>query len=99
MRRLSGKIARDVKKFWYKVDKIISFKQKAESDEVRQKAMDKHLDFLIKQTERYTKQLADYMTVSDSDKIMDLQGNYTRLRPIPSSPQTSLEQWYRRHQP
>jgi hypothetical protein len=41
------------------INKVIAFKQKSEADDARQKAMDKHLVFLVKQTERYTSLLAD----------------------------------------
>ena len=58
-KRLSSKISREVRKFWLKINKVIAFKQKGEADEVRQKAMDKHLVFLVKQTERYTSLLTE----------------------------------------
>lgn len=32
---------------------VIAYKQRLEADESRRKAMDKHLVFLVKQTERY----------------------------------------------
>eukprot|EP00606_Chrysophyceae_sp_TOSAG23-5_P001475 GSChrysophyteH2.ASY1.ANO1.267.1 assembled CDS len=59
LKRISAKISRDVRKFWLKINKVIAFKQKSENDEVRQKAMDKHLVFLVKQTERYTNMLSE----------------------------------------
>ena len=59
LRRLSSRISRDVRKFWLKINKVVAFKQKTDFDEIRQKAMDKHLVFLVKQTERYTNQLAE----------------------------------------
>ena len=37
LRKTASKISRDVRKFWLKINKIIDFKQKAESDEIRQK--------------------------------------------------------------
>ena len=37
LKRLSGKMSRDVRKFWLKINKVITFKQKSESDEIRQK--------------------------------------------------------------
>ena len=61
MKKISLRISKDVRKFWMKVDKIIAFKQKGEFDEIRQKAMDKHLVFLVKQTERYTYMIAENM--------------------------------------
>ena len=49
-------------KYILKINKVIAFKQKSESDDVRQKAMDKHLVFLVKQTERYTNMLSHNLT-------------------------------------
>ncbi len=37
LRKRANRMAKDVRKFWLKIDRIIAFKQKAESDEVRQK--------------------------------------------------------------
>lgn len=37
MKKVSTKISKEVRKFWMKIDRIIAFKQKMESDEVRQK--------------------------------------------------------------
>ena len=37
LRKKAHKISKDIRKFWLKIDRIIAFKQKCESDEVRQK--------------------------------------------------------------
>jgi hypothetical protein len=37
MKRVAGKLSRDVRKFWLKINKIIAYKQKLEADEIRQK--------------------------------------------------------------
>lgn len=62
LKRVASRVSRDVKKFWLKINQVIAFKQKGEADEARQQAMDKHLSFLVKQTERYTRMLAQNMT-------------------------------------
>eukprot|EP01038_Epipyxis_sp_PR26KG_P011354 gene11354-15225_t len=83
LRRVSSKISRDVRNFWLKINKVVAFKQKAESDEIRQKAMDKHLMFLVKQTERYTMMLADNMREGiefvDEDSISQQNNSPKRL--------------------
>lgn len=53
-----------MKKFWTKIDKIISYKVKLQADELRKAAMDKHLKQLVSQTERYASVLA--MTFQDA---------------------------------
>jgi hypothetical protein len=37
LKKTAGKLSREVRKFWFKINKVIAFKQKQESDEVRQK--------------------------------------------------------------
>lgn len=37
LRKISNKIAKDIKKFWSKIDRVVAFTQKIEADEVRQK--------------------------------------------------------------
>ena len=37
LKKKAHKISKDIRKFWLKIDRIIAFKQKCESDEVRQK--------------------------------------------------------------
>ena len=61
LRKLSSKLSRDVRKFWLKINKLVAFKQKQEVDELKQKNMDRHLVFLVKQTERYTHMLTENM--------------------------------------
>jgi hypothetical protein len=55
-RRLASKLARDVVKGWWekKIERVIAYKQKVDADLVRKRGMDRHLVFLVKQTERYT---------------------------------------------
>ena len=44
---------------WLKINKVVAYKQKSESDELRQKAMGKQLVYLVRQTERYTNMIAE----------------------------------------
>ena len=61
LRRTANKVARQVKAFWHKINKVVAFKQKLEVDEQRRRAMDKHLGFLLRQTERYSPMVAKNM--------------------------------------
>ncbi|KAG5190683.1 SNF2 family N-terminal domain-containing protein, partial [Tribonema minus] len=60
-RRAAARVAREVRHFWGKLNRVVAYKQKLEADEMRRRAMDKHLVFLVKQTERYTAMLAAHM--------------------------------------
>mmetsp|Transcript_2774 Transcript_2774/g.5185 ORF Transcript_2774/g.5185 Transcript_2774/m.5185 type:complete len:2007 (-) Transcript_2774:2717-8737(-) len=55
-RKIAAKLARDVVKGWWnmKIERVIAYKQKVDADLVRKKVMDRHLVFLVKQTEKYT---------------------------------------------
>ncbi|POM67665.1 SNF2 family helicase/ATPase and F-box protein [Phytophthora palmivora] len=57
-RRTAARVGREMKKFWSKIDKIISYKVKLEADELRQRHMQKHLKQLVEQTEKYSTALA-----------------------------------------
>ena len=58
-RRLAARMARDVRAWWAKVDRVVAHKQKSGADARRRKEMDRHLVYLVKQTERYGKGLAE----------------------------------------
>ena len=57
-KKLAAKIGRDVKGWWSKLDKIVAYKQKRNSDEERQMAMNKQLVALVRQTEKYTESIS-----------------------------------------
>merc|ERR1712222_271226 len=57
-KKVAAKIGRDVKGWWTKLAKVVAYKQKRNSDEERQKAMNKQLVALVRQTERYTESLS-----------------------------------------
>ena len=57
IRRVAAKVARSVKSFWGKINKVVAYKQKLEMDSIRKASMDKQLTHIVEQTERYTKQL------------------------------------------
>ena len=56
-RRLAGKIGRELRGWWAKIERVIAYKQKLEADKERQQSMNKQLVDLVKQTERYGRSL------------------------------------------
>lgn len=58
VRKLASGIAKEVRKFWAKIEKLVQYKHSARAEETKKKALDKHLDFLVGQTERYSTMLA-----------------------------------------
>ncbi|KAL6911860.1 hypothetical protein ACP4OV_000665 [Aristida adscensionis] len=59
MRKIALNISKDVKKFWIKIEKLVVYKHQLELEETKKKALDKQLDFLLGQTERYSTMLAE----------------------------------------
>ncbi|KAG0455303.1 hypothetical protein HPP92_024595 [Vanilla planifolia] len=59
MRKIALNISKEVKKFWMKIEKLVLYKYQLESEERKKKALDKQLDFLLGQTERYSTMLAE----------------------------------------
>ncbi|KAH7651995.1 DNA helicase protein [Dioscorea alata] len=59
MRKVAANISKDVKKFWMKIEKLVLYKHQLELEERKKKALDKQLNFLLGQTERYSTMLAE----------------------------------------
>ncbi|XP_041028492.1 protein PHOTOPERIOD-INDEPENDENT EARLY FLOWERING 1-like isoform X2 [Juglans microcarpa x Juglans regia] len=59
LRKVALNISKDVKKFWMKIEKLVLYKHQMELDEKKKKALDKQLEFLLGQTERYSTMLAE----------------------------------------
>eukprot|EP00898_Chlorokybus_atmophyticus_P008693 jgi/Chlat1/8825/Chrsp91S08163 len=74
-RRVARGIAFEVRKFWVKIEKLAAYKHQLAVEAKKKAALDKHLDFLVGQTERYSSMLAENL----ADK-----GNSSTL-PLPSS--------------
>jgi superfamily II DNA or RNA helicase len=58
-------------RFWEQVDKLVVFKHKSRLDAMRRMALDKHLNFLVGQTERYSHMLANAVTSPDAATSTD----------------------------
>ncbi|KAK9748335.1 hypothetical protein RND81_02G050600 [Saponaria officinalis] len=59
MRKVALNISKDVKKFWTKIEKLVLYKHQLELDDKKKKALDKQLEYLLGQTERYSNMLAE----------------------------------------
>ncbi|XP_061364443.1 protein PHOTOPERIOD-INDEPENDENT EARLY FLOWERING 1 isoform X2 [Gastrolobium bilobum] len=71
LRKVALNISKDVKKFWTKIEKLVLYKHQMELDEKKKKALDKQLEFLLGQTERYSTMLAENLvdTYKPAEKI------------------------------
>lgn len=67
-RKLAARLAREVcRGWWTKVERVVTYKQKLHADDQRQKAMNKQLVALVKQTERYSESLSRVKDYSEED--------------------------------
>jgi uncharacterized surface protein with fasciclin (FAS1) repeats len=57
-RKKARRVASEVMQFWIKIEKVVRFKAQSAIDSKRKEVMDKHLDFMMQQTERYSTMLA-----------------------------------------
>lgn len=53
-RKVAANVAKDVQLFWKQMLKVVDYKHKLSLDAVKTDAMNKHLDFLVGQTESFT---------------------------------------------
>ncbi|CAK7357000.1 unnamed protein product [Dovyalis caffra] len=67
LRKVALNISKDVKKFWVKIEKLVLYKHQMELDEKKKKALDKQLEFLLGQTERYSTMLAENLVDKPSE--------------------------------
>lgn len=46
-------------KFWAKAERVVNYKNKSVADARKKEVMDKHLTYLVEQTQRYSSLLAE----------------------------------------
>ncbi|KAL8204879.1 hypothetical protein R6Q57_010502 [Mikania cordata] len=70
MKKVALNISKDVKKFWTKIEKLVLYKHRLELDQKKKKSLDKQLEFLLGQTERYSTMLAENLVDSSSRQLI-----------------------------
>ena len=58
VRKNASKIAKEVRKFWSQIETLSQHKQQVKVDMEKKKVLNKHLDFLVDQTEKYSTMIA-----------------------------------------
>ncbi|KAI7733700.1 hypothetical protein M8C21_018678, partial [Ambrosia artemisiifolia] len=94
MKKVALNISKDVKKFWTKIEKLAShicnlvlYKHRLELDQKKKKALDKQLEFLLGQTERYSTMLAENLVDSSLQQHVPAS-SVQELPPIECKDQT-----------
>ncbi|XP_071911485.1 protein PHOTOPERIOD-INDEPENDENT EARLY FLOWERING 1-like isoform X3 [Coffea arabica] len=80
LKKVALNISKDVKKFWLKIEKLVLYKHQLELDEKKKKALDKQLEFLLGQTERYSTMLAENLVSSPGHCKLDSSSPQERMR-------------------
>lgn len=61
LKRIAAFVAKEIKTFWSNVEKVVEFKQQVKLEAKRKKALNEKLNFIVDQTEKYSKQVAEGM--------------------------------------
>ena len=64
VRKQAGLVAKEIQQFWKQVSKLIEYKQRSICEEKRKIQMDKHLNFIVDQTEKYSSWLMQSLNQS-----------------------------------
>lgn len=78
---LSDSLSLQVMKFWAKAERVVSYKIKTVADARKKEAMDKHLSFLVDQTQRYSSLLAERLHTGAHFGAFKLSDAYELLLP------------------
>ena len=65
-RAVASTIAKGVKAFWKKVEKVVVYRAQHAAANKRKAALDEHLDFLVGQTEKYTSHIKGTLRIKDN---------------------------------
>lgn len=66
LRRTASRMAKEVKKFWSQIEKVVIFKAQQAEEVVKKAAREKQLDFLVGQTEKYSSMLAQELKAPEA---------------------------------
>ena len=76
-------ISKHVAMYWNKIDKIVVYKHKGQLYERRSELMDRHLQFMLKQTEDYTQRLSKNIKEGSTTSRLISRIIHSRWRRIP----------------
>eukprot|EP00891_Asterochloris_glomerata_P002326 jgi/Astpho2/2326/e_gw1.00043.32.1_t len=68
LRKQAAFVGKEVMQFWRKAERVVEYKRRTVLDAHKREAMDKHLDFLVGQTQRYSTLLAQRLGAPTSKR-------------------------------
>lgn len=90
LRKVASFIAREIKGFWNKMEKIIRHKQEAQMEIELSQERDKQLEILVGQTERYSSRLAKDLSKSTSTQKLSSSSSSSSSPSSSAPPPLSL---------
>ena len=88
VKKIASFMAKEIRNFWSNVQKLIEYKEQSRIEELRKKAMDQHLSFIVDQTEKISSMLAETFSADMSAHGMPLREKQGKL--LESSQNPSL---------
>jgi len=86
-KRGAAMIAKEIKRFWAKIAKVVELKQKAQLEVYQTAAREEHLDRIVQTTEHFSTMLA--ARLADVQEADTVQGRAARARRVAASDRTS----------
>lgn len=77
-------IAKEIQKFWGNVKKVIELREQSKIEELKKKALDQQLSFIVDQTEKYSGLLAEKFQ-SGLKKDGDTSTNVSDYESVPNT--------------
>lgn len=59
LRRIASFIAKEIRNFWSNAQQIVEYKEQSRIEEMKKKALDQQLSYIVDQTEKYSSMLAE----------------------------------------
>uniref|UniRef100_A0A915JA00 HSA domain-containing protein n=1 Tax=Romanomermis culicivorax TaxID=13658 RepID=A0A915JA00_ROMCU len=59
LKRVASFMAREIRQFWNSVEKVVEYKTENIIEAKKKRALDKHLDFIVNQTEKYSSLISE----------------------------------------
>ena len=68
LRRVAARAARGVRRFWRQIEKLAEYKHRSVLEKRSARSMNRHLDFIVGQTEKYSSLLAENLATNQVTK-------------------------------
>jgi E1A-binding protein p400 len=94
LKRIAAFVAKEIKTFWANVEKVVELKQQMRLEAKRKKALNEKLNFIVDQTEKYSKQVAEGMNKAPGATSKATSLNSSRIS-SPALRHGSDDEWSR----